>query len=236
MATARDRHYYTRYGVGMARIWLDYYATKCYPVRVTYPTWKERYEKSMAIERQQPMTVEEYFQLEEYDPDTRYEYVDGHVYAMAGGIANHDTIKSNMQRILWNLLRGSNCRAYSSDMKVYISETRYFHPDVTVTCDPRDRGTVQAIQSPRLIVEVLSPTTELIDRTRKLKYYRAHPTIEEYVLIDSQALKIEIYHKENNKWLYDAYENNDEIPLHSVGASFSLADAYADVEFEESTD
>src|SRR5260221_621489 len=88
--------------------------------------------KVMALEHQQTMTVEEYFQLEENDPDTRYEYIDGHVYAMAGGTANHDTIKSNIQRILWNLLRGSNCRVYSSDMKVYISETRYFHPDVIV--------------------------------------------------------------------------------------------------------
>src|SRR2546421_4635012 len=186
----------------------------------------------MAIRRRGTMTVEEYFQLEENDPDTRYEYIDGHVYAMAGGTANHGTIKSNIQRILWNLLRGSKCRIYSSDMKVYISETRYFHSDVIVTCDPRDRGTVQAIQSPRLVVEVLSPTTELTHRTWKLKNYRAHPTIEEYVLVDSQSFTIEISHKENNKWIYEAFENTDEIPLHSLGAHFSLSDAYTDVEFE----
>ncbi len=111
----------------------------------------------MAIEHPQIMTVEEYFQLEENDPATRYEYIDGQVYAMTGGTANPDMIKSNIQRILWNLLRGSGCRVYSSDMKVFISETRYFHPDVIVTYNPRDRGTVQAIQFPRLVVEVLSP-------------------------------------------------------------------------------
>jgi len=189
----------------------------------------------MAIEHQRTMTVEEYFRLEETDPDTRYEYIDGHVYAMAGGTANHDTIKSNMQRVLWSLLRGSTCRVYSSDMKVYISETRYFHPDVTVTCDPRDRGRVQANQSPRLVVEVLSPTTELTDRTWKLQNYCAHPTIEEYVLVDSQSLKVESYHKENNKWIYEAFEHTDEITLHSLGVHFSLTDAYIDVEFEETT-
>jgi Uma2 family endonuclease len=187
----------------------------------------------VAIEHPHTMTVEEYFQLEKNDPDTRYEYIDGHVYAMAGGTANHDTIKSNIQRILWNLLRGSTCRVYSSDMKVFISETRYFHPDVIVTCDPRDRGTVQAIQSPRLVVEVLSPSTEITDRTWKLKNYRAHPTIEEYVLADSKSLKIEIYHKENNKWIYDAFENNEEVTLNSLGVHFSLADAYIDIEFED---
>ena len=94
---------------------------------------------------------------------------------------------------------------------------------------------MQAIQSPRLIVEVLSPTTELTDRTWKLKNYRAHPTIEEYVLVDSQSLKIEGYHKEQNKWIYEAFENTDDITLHSLGVHFSLADAYIDVEFEETT-
>jgi len=189
----------------------------------------------MAIQNRRTITVEEYFQLEENDPDTRYEYVDGHVYAMAGGTANHDTIKSNIQRILWNLLRGSRCRVYSSDMKVYISETRYFHPDVIVTCDPRDRGTIQAIQSPRLVVEVLSPTTELTDRTWKLKNYLAHPTIEEYILVDSQSCKIELYLKKQNKWIYEAFENTDEIILNSLGAHFTFADAYIEVEFEGTT-
>jgi Uma2 family endonuclease len=187
----------------------------------------------MAVEHQRTMTVEEYFQLEENDPDTRYEYVDGHVYAMVGGTANHDTIKSNIQRILWNLLRGSKCRVYSSDMKVFVSETRYFHPDVIVTCDPRDRGTIQAIQSPRLVVEVLSPSTELTDRTWEIKNYRAHPTIEEYVLADSRSLKIEIYHKENDRWIYEAFENDEEVTLNSLSLHFPLVDAYADVEFDE---
>src|SRR5947209_14743558 len=118
-------------------------------------------------------------------------------------------------------------------MKVFISETRYFHPDVIVTCDARDRGTVQAIQSPRLVVKVLSPSTELNDRTWKLKNYRSHPTIEEYMLIDSKSLKIEIYHKEQNKWIYDAFENNEEITLNSLGVHFSLIDVYIDVEFED---
>src|SRR4029077_1786487 len=105
---------------------------------------------------------------------------------------------------------------YSSDMKVYVSETRYFHPDVTVTCDPRDRGRIQAIQSPRLVVEVLSPGTELTDRTWKLKNYRTHPTIEEYILADSRSPKVEIYRKKNSLWIYDAFESDDTITIHSL--------------------
>jgi Uma2 family endonuclease len=185
----------------------------------------------MAIEPLQTMTVEEYFQLEENAPDTRYEYIDGHVYAMVGRTANHDTIKSNIQRLLWDLLRGSPWRIYSSDMKVLISKTRYLHPDVIVTRDPRDRGTVQAIQSPCLVVEVLSPNTEIIDRTWKLKNYRTHPTIEEYVLVDSQSLKVEIYHKENNQWFYDTFANNEIITLYSLSVYFSITDIYKNIEF-----
>lgn len=190
----------------------------------------------MAIESPQTMTVEEYFQLEENNPDTHYEYIDGHVYAMVGGTANHDIIKSNMQRLLWHLLRGSPWRVYSSDMKVSISKTRYLHPDVIVTRDPHDRETVQAIQSPCLVVEVLSPSTEIIDRTWKLKTYRTHPTIEEYVLVDSKSIKIEIYHKENNQWFYDVFGGNEVITLYSLMVHFSLTDAYRNIEFEDATD
>src|SRR5579859_589781 len=94
-----------------------------------------------ALERRSAMDIEEYFALEEHNPDTRYEYLDGDVYMMSGGSANHATIGGNIYAILRNLLRGGPCRVYNSDKKVYVSETRYFHSNVTVTCDSRDRGT-----------------------------------------------------------------------------------------------
>ncbi len=179
------------------------------------------------------MTVEEYFLLERNDPNTRYEYVDGYVYAMAGGTFNHDTIKSNVHRILWGLLRGKKCRVYSSDMKVSISKERYFHPDVTVTCDPRDQGMGDLLQSPRLVVEVLSPSTELKDRTWKLQNYTSHPTIEEYMLVSARSLKIELYRKEQNKWVYYAFKADEKIDVACLNISFSVAEAYEDINPEE---
>jgi len=101
----------------------------------------------MALQHRQTMTVEEYFQLERNDPDARYEYVDGYIYAMAGGTFNHDTIKSNIQRMLWGLLRGEKCRVYSSDIKVYISKERYFHPDVTATHATGERVTFSNLRA-----------------------------------------------------------------------------------------
>jgi Uma2 family endonuclease len=187
----------------------------------------------MALERQRTMTVEEYFLLEKNDPDTCYEYYDGYIYAMSGGSFNHDMIKSNVQRILWGLLRSGKCRVYSSDIKVYISKERYFHPDVTVTCDPRDRGTGDLLQSPRLVVEVLSPSIELKDRTWKLQNYTAHPTIEEYLLVSARALKMELYRKEQDKWVYYAFEANDEIDVACLGVHFPVAEAYDGIDPKE---
>jgi len=187
----------------------------------------------MALEHTPTMSVEEYFELEENNPDTRYEYFDGYVYMMSGGSANHATISGNIYAILRNFLRGSPCLAYNSDMKVRVSEKRYFHPDVTVSCDPRDRGTAYFIQSPRLIVEVLSPSTEARDRGRKLQYYLACPSIEEYLLVDARSMRIEIYRKEQTKWIYDAFEADDEVELTSLGIRFPVAYAYEDVVCEQ---
>ncbi|HCI82880.1 MAG TPA: hypothetical protein DHW02_24680 [Ktedonobacter sp.] len=187
----------------------------------------------MALQQPQTMSVEEYFQLEEDDTAHRYEYVDGLVYMMAGGTINHDIIKSNIERILWGLLRGKNCRTYSSDMKVFVSETRYYHPDVTISCDPRNQGTQTMVYAPRIVVEVLSPGTETIDRRRKLRDYLACPTIEEYLLVDSRSITIEIYRKEPKKWMYDVLKRDDLVELISVGVHFPVLDAYEDVAFEE---
>ncbi len=189
----------------------------------------------MALELQRPISVEEYFALEESNPETRYEYVDGYVYMMAGGTVNHDTIKSNLERILWNLLRGSKCRTYSSDMRVFVSGTRYYHPDVTVSCDQRNRGASKMVQFPRVVVEVLSPSTETTDRREKLKDYLACPTIEEYLLVDAQSLSMEIYRREGQKWVYEMFKADDEIELTSLGVHFPLSAAYEDVDFEEET-
>ena len=187
----------------------------------------------MASERTPTMSVEEYFELEENNPDTRYEYLDGYVYMMSGGSANHATISGNIYTILKNFLRGGPCRVYNSDMKVRVSEKRYFHPDVTVTCDPRDRGTADLIQSPRLVIEVLSPSTEAHDRGRKLQCYLACPSIEEYLLVDTRSVRIEIYRKEQKKWVYDAFEADDEVELTTLGVHFPVIDAYEDVIFEK---
>ena len=186
----------------------------------------------MALEQTPMMSVEEYFELEERSLDARYEYFDGYVYIMAGGSANHATIGGNIHALLKSLLRGSPCRAYNSDMKVRVSEKKYFHPDVIVSCDSHDRGKTTTIQSPRLVVEVLFPSTAGSDRGKKLQAYLACPSIEEYLLVDYQTMKVETYHKEQGRWIYDAVTEGD-VEIYTFRLHFPIVDVYEDVIFEE---
>lgn len=100
-------------------------------------------------------------------------------------------------------------------------------------CDPRDRGVGDLLHSPRLVVEVLSPSTELKDRTWKLQNYTAHPTIEEYMLVSARSLKIDLYRKEQNKWVYYAFGPNEDIDLACLGVHFPVADVYEGINPDE---
>ncbi len=184
----------------------------------------------MALPQHPLMTVEEYFELDRTSTETRYEYIDGYVRMLAGGTANHATIGVNVTSTLRRLLRGSPCRVYNSDLRVRISETRYVYPDASVSCDERDRGQSDTVRSPRLIVEVLSPGTEAYDRGRKFAYYRERPTIQEYVLIDTQRQAVEVFRREKNSfWTFHAFGPGDEVELVSVHVRVPVDDIYEDV-------
>ena len=180
------------------------------------------------------MSVEEYLMLDRNSIDVRYEFIDGHPYMLAGGTADHSVIGANLIRELGFLLRGRPCRVYTSDMRVRLSEKRYVYPDVSVSCDSRDRGTVDTLQYPRLIVEVLSPGTEAYDRGKKFGYYRACPTIQEYVLVDTQRQAVEVYRRASeNLWTLHPFGPGDQVELASLSVSFLVAAVYEDVAVPE---
>ncbi|QBD80533.1 Uma2 family endonuclease [Ktedonosporobacter rubrisoli] len=91
---------------------------------------------------------------------------------LAGGSINHALVIANLIGILYGALRGKPCRVYNSDIRLQLSKARYVYPDITVSCDERDKGQGDSIRYPRLVVEVLSPSTEAFDRGRKAAYYR----------------------------------------------------------------
>src|ERR1700682_4366320 len=111
-----------------------------------------------ALPNRSMMSVDDYLRLEYESGDLRYEYIDGLVTMLAGGTLDHATIMLNVASILRTRLRSQTCRVFSSDARVRLSESRYVYPDITISCDTRDRGKVDTIQSPRVVIEVLSPS------------------------------------------------------------------------------
>ena len=114
-----------------------------------------------------------------------------------------------------------------------MTPSTYHYPDLVVSCDDRDQTAVQAIQYPKLIVEVLSAGTEARDRGEKFKEYRAIPSLEEYVLISSTQVNVEIYRRgEGRLWLYTAYQSTDTIPLESLDWELPISLLYNAVAFD----
>lgn len=186
----------------------------------------------MALPHDPWMSVEEYLQLDRSSIETRYEYIDGYVRMLAGGTLDHATIGANIISILRRSLRGSPCRVFTSDARVRISRTRFVYPDASVSCDEQDRGQNDNVQSPRLVVEVLSPSTEGYDRGRKFSFYRECPAIQEYLLIDAQRPMLEVYRREKHDfWILRAYHMEEEVELTNLGVHFAVSEVYEDVIF-----
>jgi Uma2 family endonuclease len=173
------------------------------------------------------INVEDYLTLNQSSQSARYEYLEGELRMLAGGSADHSTITTNITSILHRALEEGPCKVYNSDMQLQLSESRYVYPDITVTCDPRDEAPEDdRARYPSIVVEVLSPSTETIDRGKKLLYYQAHPTIQEYVIVDSRSILVEVYHREKGRWSFFTHRPGDEVQLESLGIQFSVDAAY----------
>ena len=184
----------------------------------------------VALPRDPSMSVEEYLQIDRSSIETRYEYIDGYVTMLAGGTLDHATIGANIISILRRSLRGTPCRVFTSDARVRLSRTRFVYPDASISCDEQDRGQSDNVQSPLLVVEVLSPSTEGYDRGRKFGFYRECPTIQEYLLLDSQRPMLEVYRRErHNLWILRAYRLDEDVELTNLGVRFPVSTVYEDV-------
>jgi Uma2 family endonuclease len=140
------------------------------------------------------LSVEEYLTLEEMS-EIRHEYVAGYIFAMAGATDAHNTIAMNVATILRPHLRRSVCRVYMVDMKVRAEAMdAFYYPDVMVTCEPFVAKSVFK-STPVLLVEVLSPGTELTDKREKLSAYFKLESLVEYVLISQDEKRVEIYRR-----------------------------------------
>ena len=187
----------------------------------------------IAAKEQLPrFTPEEYFAWEEQQEE-KHEYFDGEVYAMSGGTLNHSEIAGNFNRLIGNHLEDSDCRVLNSDARIKIQRSeKYVYPDVSVTCDERDRDTTQYITHPCLIVEVLSPSTEAYDRGKKFKLYRQSPSLIEYVLVNADEIEIDVFRKnDRGRWEERSYAAGDLVELESINLTFGIDRVYRGIKF-----
>lgn len=177
------------------------------------------------------LTVEEYLKTEQ-DGEIRHEYLGGQIFAMAGASEEHNLITGNIYTALRSHLRGSSCRTFVSDMKVKVKVQNadiFYYPDLLVTCDPNDSEKYFKT-NPKLIVEVLSNSTETTDKREKRVNYQNIKSLREYVLVSQDEIKVEVYRKDNEgNWTVETLGQDDTLQLNSVGLIFTMAEIYEDV-------
>jgi Uma2 family endonuclease len=182
------------------------------------------------IRPMQPQSKTSYLSVQDYlagelESDVRHEYVDGEVYAMVGASDRHGLISLNLASLFSQRLP-DRCQVFMSDMKVRIQTAErevFYYPDVLVSCDSRDRETYYR-QYPCLVLEVLSPHTERIDRFEKSLFYRQLETLQEYVLVSQDYRQLEIFRRAD-QWKCTTYTEG-EVQFHAIDLRVSVNDIY----------
>lgn len=184
------------------------------------------------------MTEEEYLAFERAS-DEKHEFADGEIFAMAGGTFEHSTVAQGIGGVLRAALQGRRCTVQNSDMKVYIPSTgRYVYPDAVVVCgrpefrdDNRD-----VLLNPRVVVEVLSPTSEAYDRGDKFANYRSIPSLKQYVIVSQDKPYIEVYTRQDDgAWGLRDYGAGQTAALPAIECAIEVDQVYAGV-FEQYDD
>ena len=170
------------------------------------------------------MSVDDYLILDEISKEAHYEYLEGELSMLTGGSNDCSIIAANLIGILLQALEESPCRAYTSDIRLQLSERRYVHPDTVVSCDQNDIEQEENI--PIFVAEVLSPSTETIDRGKKAIYYRECASIQEYLSIDSQNIHVELYRRSGDIWHIITYKREDTIDLSHLGLHIPVIKLY----------
>ena len=173
--------------------------------------------------------------------ETKSEFYNGEMFAMAGARRNHNLIAGNICREISEQLRKSPCEAYLSDMRVKVAMTGlYAYPDIAVACrEPRFLDEeVDTLLNPTLLVEVLSESTARYVRNLKSRLYRKLPSVRQYLIVEQDEPLVEVYTRSpDGEWkLKDASELTQSVTLKSIGCKLSLAAVYEKVKFQAKTE
>ncbi|HLT72895.1 MAG TPA: Uma2 family endonuclease [Cyclobacteriaceae bacterium] len=175
-------------------------------------------------------SIEEYLRFEN-EALEKHEFFQGEIYAMAGAGTRHNTIFSNLFTGIGIQLKDKHCRPFGSDMRIYVAENAFFtYPDISIICGeivpaPMDKDTAT---QPSILIEILSPSTRDYDRGGKFKLYREIPALKEYILVDSEAICIEVFRlNRSGHWELEEYKSAAEtLTIPTVNVSMSLVEIY----------
>lgn len=173
------------------------------------------------------MTLDEFLAWEREQPE-RHEFDGLTITAMTGGSLDHSTIASNFHRVLSDKLRGTGCRAFRGDAKVIVNgAVRY--PDLSVTCSLAS-GRDDVVPDPVLIVEVISPSTERVDRGRKKLDYFGTPSVRQYAIVAQDERLVDLYTRTEAGWVNEIITGGAVLNLSSIAAEIGLDAIYEDTE------
>lgn len=181
------------------------------------------------------LTEEQYLEIERKAP-FKSEFYRGEMFAMSGASLQHNRISSNLIAVLHNRLRNGPCETYGSDMRVRVSKTGlYTYPDLSIACDKArfvdDKG--DTLLTPKVLIEILSDSTEKYDRSTKMSQYMQIDSLQEVVLVSQSQPRVEVYQRSTGgQWIYrEARDLTASIALESVGITLPLSEIYLRVEF-----
>ena len=162
----------------------------------------------------------------------RNEYIAGEVFAMVGVRQSHNVATLNLATILRRELKGSPCRVFVESVKTRVEAADcFFYPDVAVTCDTRDRQTPDYISHPILVIEVLSDLTAAFDRGAKFAAYRKLESLQEYMLVDVAAQRVEIFRRNpENHWVLYDYDAADTLEIAALALRVAMSEVLDDTQ------
>ena len=179
-------------------------------------------------------TLDEYFALTDHETEIRYEYHFGKIVAMAGAKLRHNIIAGNVHGELRNNLKKRKCRPFNSDSRLRVSAQMWVYPDVMVSCHEEDLKAKLYLNHPSLIVEVLSDSTRRIDYSLKKQYYSQLPDLQYYIIIETEAIAVDVYERQGSSWVNTLYTEADAvIPLPLLDLELQMEEVYQWVDFEE---
>lgn len=179
------------------------------------------------------MTVDDYFEFENFSP-IRHEFINGEIYAKSGSTANHNRIATNLLVILDSKIKYPDEEVFGLSLKLKVTENIFYYPDVFVVCDKNPESSFYR-KHPLLVVEVISPSTEHIDRREKLLFYQQIPSLQEYIVIEQKKIAIEIHRRQpNGGWItYYFDDSDDEVEFQSIDMTLAIDEIYRRVKFED---